>query len=236
LPNSIPSGARAVIMAGGKGTRLLPYTTVLPKPLMPVGDQPILEHVLTHLAESGFKKVTISVGHLAELIQAFFGNGEKWGLDIEYGVEDRPLHTMGALAFIKDLGENFLVMMGDILSDLDLRKLWRNHMVSGAALTVATHRREVRIDYGVLSYNVADKRIQSFEEKPVLPYNVSMGIYVLNKRCLNYIPKGEFFGFDRLVLDLLAAEEKVQAFPHDGKWLDIGRHEDYQAANEELAK
>ncbi|MBN1866117.1 NTP transferase domain-containing protein [Candidatus Sumerlaeota bacterium] len=229
----VPSGARVVVMAGGRGTRLRPYTTVLPKPLMPVGDRPILEHVLESLASAGFERVTVSVGHLAELIQAFFGTGERWGLKIDYAIEDRPLHTMGALRFIEDLGEDFLVMMGDVLTDLHLVDLWEDHCRSSALLTTAVSRRQVQTDFGVLEYDSADRRIRRFEEKPVLQYDVSMGIHMLSRECLDFIPRGEPFGFDRLVLALLAAKKTVRAFPHPGKWLDIGRHEDYEKANEE---
>jgi NDP-sugar pyrophosphorylase family protein len=231
----IPSDVRAVVLAGGKGTRLMPYTTVLPKPLMPVGDRPILEHVLTHLRDAGIRKVTISVGHLAELIQAFFQNGSKWGVEMTYAIEDRPLNTIGPLAFIDDLGENFLVMNGDILTDLDPRALWADHVASGAALTVATFRREVAIDFGVLHTASDGRTIDRFEEKPTHSFHVSMGIYVLNRSCVGFIPKGQPFGFDQLVLALLAAGEKVRSFPHSGQWLDIGRHEDYLAANAQAA-
>jgi len=227
--------ARAVVLAGGKGTRLLPYTTVLPKPLMPIGDTPIIEHVLLGLRDAGFKKVTISVGHLSELIEAFCGDGEKWDLEITYALEDKPLNTIGPLAFIEDLGENFLVMNGDVLTDLDIPALWAKHSEVGATLTVATLRREVNIDFGVLRYDPQGHRVNGFEEKPVLPYDVSMGVYILNRKCLEFIPKGEPFGFDELVLALLDAGEHVHAFPHEGKWLDIGRREDYEAANEDLS-
>lgn len=221
---------RAVILAGGKGTRLHPYTTVLPKPLLPVGDQPILERVLVRLGKVGFRDITISVGHLAELIQVFFGDGTRWGLKIDYAIEDAPLGTIGPLAFISNLGEDFLVMNGDILTDLDLEALWRTHLDGGAALTVATYRREVNVDFGVLRYDEG-KRIVAFAEKPTIPYDVSMGIYILNRRCLDFVPKGEHFGFDQLVLALLAAGQPIQAFPHAGYWLDLGRPRDYEEAN-----
>ena len=224
---------RAVVLAGGKGTRLLPYTTVLPKPLMPVGDRPVLEHVLTSLHGAGVRRVTISVGHLSELIQAFFGDGAKLGLTIDYAIEDRPLNTIGPLAFIENLGENFLVLNGDILTDLDLRAFWAAHCRRNVALTVATFRREVRIDFGVIHFEESGGKVRGFDEKPVLPYDVSMGIYALGRRCLDFIPSGEPFGFDQLVLALLAAHEPVQAFPHKGKWLDLGRPEDYALANTE---
>jgi len=230
---AVPSETRAVVLAGGKGQRLRPYTTVFPKPLLPVGERPILEYVLDKIRESGISKVTISVGHLAELIQTFFGDGEKWDLKITYSIEDKPLNTIAPLLFVEDLGENFFVMNGDILTDLDLRCLWAEHIEKKAALTVATFRRSVNIDFGVLRYDETTGTVQGFEEKPVLLYDVSMGVYVLNRRCLNFIPKGKQFGFDQLVLALLAAKQQVHAFPHVGKWLDIGRLEDYEAANNE---
>lgn len=221
---------RAVVLAGGKGRRLYPYTTILPKPLLPIGDQPILLHVLTLLRDAGFGRVTISVGHLAELIMLFFGKGEKFGLEIDYAIEDEPLGTIGPLAYIDGLGEDFLVMNGDLLTDLDPAALYRDHLKSGAILTVATHAREVAIDFGVLK-TTPDRRISEFVEKPRIPYEVSMGIYILNKRCMDFVPKGKPFGFDQLMLDLLAAGETIHAFPHDGRWLDLGRPEDYATAN-----
>ncbi len=224
---------RAIVLAGGKGTRLLPYSTILPKPLMPVGERPILERVLDRLARHGFHDVTISVGHLGELIRLFFGDGSRHGLQIDYAFEDEPLGTIGPLAFIERLGENFLVMNGDILTDLDLDALWLDHQRQGAMLTIATVRRRVNIDFGVLGYG-EDRRIQSFTEKPVIPYDVSMGIYILNRRCLDYVTPGRPFGFDQLVLAMLSAGEKVQAWPHEGRWLDLGRPEDYERANQEV--
>jgi len=221
---------RAVVLAGGKGRRLRPYTTVLPKPLLPVGEQPILMRVLAMLRDAGIRDITISVGHLAELIQLFFGDGSKLGLNLDYAIEDTPLGTIGPLAYIDNLGEDFLVMNGDILTDLDPAALWEAHRESGAALTVATYAREVHIDFGVLRHD-ASGRITDFTEKPRIPYEVSMGVYILNRRCLDYVPRGEPFGFDQLVLALLRAGEFVKAFPHKGDWLDLGRPEDYNTAH-----
>lgn len=227
------TGPRAVVLAGGKGQRLLPYTTLLPKPLMPVGDRPILHHVLESLGRAGFRDISISVGHLAELIMLFFGDGSKHGLNLTYAIEDTPLGTIGPLAFIEDLGENFLVMNGDVLTDLNPRDVWEQHLKSGALLTIATHAREVKIDFGVLQRDDAN-HITGFTEKPTIPYEVSMGVYILNRRCMDYVPKGKPFGFDQLVLALLAAGEDVRAFPHRGKWLDLGRAEDYELATREF--
>jgi len=228
----LPPSLKAVILAGGKGTRLSPYTTVLPKPLVPIGDRPILEIVITWLRGAGVREMIVSVGHLAELIRAFFGNGEKWGVHLEYVIEDQPLGTIGPLSLMPDLGEHFLVLNGDILTDLDLGALYRSHVDQGTILTVATYRREVNIDFGVLRYDASSRRIQAFEEKPTLSYDVSMGIYVLQRRCLEYVPRGRHFGFDDLVLTLLKNGEAVHSYPHAGRWLDIGRPEDYDHANQ----
>ncbi|MBI3734955.1 NTP transferase domain-containing protein [Candidatus Sumerlaeota bacterium] len=228
----VPSGTRAVVLAGGKGTRLLPYTTLLPKPLVPVGEHPILEYALNQLKRAGFRRVTMCVGHLAELIQAFFGDGRKWGIELDYSIEEKPLSTIGPLAFVEGLGEDFLVMNGDVLTDLNLADVFRAHVRAKADLTVATHRREVNIDYGVLDYDPKTLRIGGFTEKPSLPCNVSMGIYVLNRRCLDLVERGRPMGFDKLVLELLRRERKVMSFPYAGRWLDVGRPEDYALAQE----
>lgn len=220
---------RTVILAGGKGKRLQPYTIVIPKPLVPVGDMPILEIVIRQLAASGLRNITVAVGHLAELIQSFFGDGAKWGVDLSYSIEDKPLNTIGPLKLIPDLEGDFFVMNGDLLTDVDFRKLLEHHKSQEAALTVASYQRTVEVDFGVLQTNAED-RIVGFNEKPSMGYNVSMGVYVLNERVLPMIPEGVPFGFDQLVLALLEAGEKVVSFPHDGYWLDIGRPDDYERA------
>lgn len=229
---SVPEGTRAVVLAGGRGTRLRPYTTLLPKPLVPIGDRPILEFGLQSLKRAGFRRVTLCVGHLAELIQAFFGDGKKFGLELDYAVEEKPLSTIGPLAFVEDLGEDFLVMNGDILTDLDLAEPFRAHRRAKADLTVATHRREVKIDYGVLRYDARSRRVNAFTEKPRLPYDVSMGIYVLNRRCLDLVQPGKPMGFDELVLKLLRRKQPILSFPYEGRWLDVGRPDDYELAQE----
>lgn len=228
---ALPPSVRVVVLAGGKGTRLAPYTTVLPKPLMPVGDRPILEWVFEWLVKSGIGRVTLSVGHLAELIQVFFGDGNKFGFELDYVIEDEPLGTIAPLLRVPGLCGDFFVMNGDVLTDMNLGDLWTCHQNSGALLTIAVQRREVAIDFGVLHFD-ASGRLYAFEEKPRIAYDVSMGVYVLNERCLAYVPKKGPFGFDQLVLALLEANEPIQTFIHKGFWLDIGRPEDYDCANE----
>ncbi|MGF1572859.1 MAG: sugar phosphate nucleotidyltransferase [Sumerlaeia bacterium] len=228
--SSLGNSPRVVIMCGGKGKRLRPYTTVLPKPLMPIGDHSILELVLRKLADSGFVNVTLCVGYLSEIIQAVIGNGEKFGLRIDYVTEEKPLGTIGPLSFIDDLGDDFLVMNGDVLTDLNPMQVLAEHREKCADLTIATYERVHQIDFGVLHSNPETGRVTEFVEKPTRTYQVSMGIYCLNKSLLQYVPKGEYYGFDHLVLKLLAENRIVQSSVHRGYWLDIGRLEDYEAA------
>ena len=223
---------QAIILAGGKGTRLRPYTVSLPKPLMPVGDYPILEIMILQLARRGFSKITLAVNHQADLIKAYFGNGKRFGVEIFYSLEKKPLGTIGPLGFINDLNENFLVINGDILTDLNFEKLLQLHESKKNLLTVSTYRRSTKIDYGVLDLS-SDNNVIGFREKPVLDFNVSMGIYVMNKKILKHIPKDKF-GFDDLILRLLAKNEKVAVYIYNGYWMDIGRPEDFFSANEDF--
>jgi NDP-sugar pyrophosphorylase family protein len=228
----MPSETRhAYIMAGGKGTRLAPYTTVLPKPLMPVEDQPILEVVIRQLRAHGFRHLTISVGHLAELIMAFFGDGKRWGLAIDYAIEDTPQGTVGSLRNVALPREPILVMNGDILTDLDYSALYRDHLQGNALLTIAGCRRHVEISLGVLEYG-SDRKLTGFREKPQLNFDVSMGVYVMSPAILSVFPAAGPYGFDQLVRDLLDAGRPPRIFPFEGLWLDIGRKEDYEAAAE----
>jgi len=225
---------RAVILAGGKGTRLRPFTATLPKPLVPVGDRPILEIVLLQLKGWGIDHITLAVNHLAHLIMSYFGDGKRWNLKIDYSLEDKPLSTIAPLKLVKDLPEDFFVMNGDVLTDLDFTKLHKAHVDKGAEITVATFERDNMIDFGVLKTGV-DNGIVGFEEKPVYHFSVSMGIYVINRRLLEIVPQGKAFGFDDLMLACLKEGRKALSFPHDGYWLDIGRPDDYEEANEKVA-
>jgi NDP-mannose synthase len=224
---------RAVILAGGTGTRLRPYTVVLPKPLMPIGEFPILEVIVRQLARCGFGRITMAVNHQAELIKAFFQDGSKWELQIDYSLEDKPLGTMGPLRLIRDLPEHFLVMNGDVLTDLDFGKLFDEHVASGSVFTISSSRREEIIDFGVLETDNAG-RLVNFREKPRSQYEVSMGVYMLSARVLDHIPRDRPFGFDNLMLDLIAAGETVAVRRFGGYWLDIGRPDDYARAIDEF--
>jgi len=226
----------AVILAGGRGVRLRPYTTAFPKPLVPIGDEfAIIEIVLRQLRAHGFTSVTIAIGHLGQLIRAYCGDGEQWGLDIRYWSEDQPLGTMGPIVSnLDELPDHFLVMNGDVLTDLDYRAVLAGHADSTAPLTVAAYDRVVKIDFGVLDIGGEEgDRIVAFREKPVEHFSVSMGVYAVARDTLRRYPGGEPLGFDELVLDLLAAGTPPRVHRFSGYWLDIGRPDDYDRANEE---
>ncbi len=222
---------KAVIMAGGRGTRLAPYTTVLPKPLMPLGNRPILEIIIGQLCRSGFTDITLAVGYLSHLLEAYFGNGERFGVNIHYSYEEEPLGTAGPLTLIQDLQEPFLVMNGDLLTNLDYADLYRFHCQTNAAATISLYPKEVRIDLGVLE---VDNRaeVMDYVEKPTFSYKVSMGIYVLSPWVLNLLPSGLRLDFPDVVLLLLEKREKVVGYTFCGQWLDIGRPEEYARAAE----
>jgi NDP-sugar pyrophosphorylase family protein len=223
---------RAVILAGGLGTRLRPYTTILPKPLVPVGDRPILEHILRRLHVCGIHTVDLCVGHLGELIQVYFTQSDSLPEDLElrWHWEDEPLGTAGALRIVPDLSGTFITMNGDILTTLDYRELLAFHKRAGAALTVATHAKRVDVDLGVIETD--GDRIVGFREKPQLDYNASMGIYVYDERALKHVPTEGPCQFPDLVLRLLEAEETVAAFASDAEWFDIGTVGEHQRAVE----
>lgn len=227
------AGLRAVILAGGKGVRLRPFTVNFPKPLMPLGDRPIVEILIRRLVAFGITDITLTLGHLAELIKAYFETHKRIGAQVRlrYVEEDQPTGTAGSLASVPGLKETFLVMNGDLLTDLDFHALVAFHRRHDAALTIAAHRRLVKLDLGVLECD-DEHRIIGYSEKPELSYDVSMGIYVYEPRVLNWIAPGTHLDFPDLVLKLIADGERVCAMPCDCLWLDIGQPEDYARAQE----
>jgi NDP-sugar pyrophosphorylase family protein len=226
---------RAVVLAGGKGTRLGPYTKILPKPLMPIGDMPILEVILRQMKFAGIQKVVLTVGHLSELLRAFFQDGHQWGLQIEYSYEQCPLGTAGPIALIDDLTEPFLVTNGDVLTTMPFRDLINFHHEQHAIATIAAHHRKVKIDLGVIQSDETS-RIHGYIEKPTNEYYVSMGIYIFEPRVISYIPRGEYLDFPELVQKMVAAGEKVVAYQYDGYWQDLGRPDDYESATQDFEK
>jgi NDP-sugar pyrophosphorylase family protein len=225
---------KAIVLAGGKGTRLAPYTKILPKPLMPIGDMPILEILLRQMHRCCVDEVILTVNHLAELMRTFFQDGERLGINISYSLEDKPLGTAGPLSLIQTkLDETFMVTNGDVLTTLDFRELVAAHIESGAAATIACHHRTVKIDLGVIQFNGGNE-VTGYLEKPSYDYRVSMGIYVFEPRVLNYIPYNQYLDFPDLILRLLSAGEKVMGYPFDGYWQDLGRPDDYEQAIQEF--
>jgi NDP-sugar pyrophosphorylase family protein len=220
---------RAVILAGGKGTRLAPYSVSFPKPLVPIGDMPILEVVIRQLRHAGFDHVTMAVGHLAELIMAYFGDGSRWGITIDYSREDGPLGTVGPVKLVEDLPEKFLVMNGDVLTTLPYRLLYDGHVTSGAEMTIAVHRLNVQIDYGLIEFDGL-LQVTGYREKPKFPGDVSMGVYMFSRSALDLFSTGEHVDIPDLVMRLLADEREVKASLAHCRWLDIGRPEDYAKA------
>lgn len=220
---------KAVVLAGGKGTRLAPYTKILPKPLMPIGDMPILEVLIVQMKQYGIAEVILTVGHLAQLIYSFFEDGSQFGIPIRYSFEEEPLGTAGPLAQVQGLERTFLVCNGDVLTTLDMRELVDFHKSQGAMATIAMHQRKVKIDLGVIDLN-GQHEITNYIEKPQFDYDVSMGIYVFEPSVLQYIPRGDHLDFPDLVLRLLAANQRVIGFPFSGYWKDLGRADDYDEA------
>ena len=222
---------KAVIQCGGMGMRLRPYTSVLPKPLMPIGSRPVIELLLKWLRRNGIKDVYITSGYLGHLIRTFCGEGEQWNLKIRYTYEKEPLGTIGALSLIRDeLDSDFLVLNGDILTDLNLNRLISTHAAHKGLVTIATSVRTTKMDYGVIEES--DGVVQVFREKPVLSHLVSMGVYCMSPGVLNLIPTGVPFGFDHLMAEMLSSHQSVHVFKHEGHWLDIGRVDDFQGAQE----
>lgn len=228
------SDLHAVILAGGKGTRLRPFTITLPKPLVPIGEESsVLEIVVRQLAHQGFGSATLAIGHFGELIEAYVGDGSRWGMRIDYAREEEPLGTMGPVVQAADrLPDHFLVLNGDTLTDLDYADLLRRHAASGAPITVATARREARIEFGVL--DVDGDRVVGFREKPAIPYTVAIGVYAVSRGTLERYRPGEPLGFDQLMRDLIDAGRYPASYGFSGFWLDIGRPEDYDRANVEF--
>jgi len=220
---------KAVILAGGKGSRLAPYTKVIPKPLMPIGDMPIMEVLLHQIKRAGVDEVIISVGHMASLLRAFFQEGKRFGISIHYSYEQTPLGTAGPLSLVDGLDETFLVMNGDVLTTLDFSELVKFHRASKALVTIAMYNRQVNIDLGVLQLN-GGHEVTGYIEKPTYDFQVSMGVYVFEPAVLKYIPLQQYYDFPTLILRLLEAGERVVGFPFSGYWQDLGRPDDYEQA------
>ena len=222
---------KAVIQCGGKGTRLRPHTSILPKPLMPIGARPVLELVLKWLRRNGIREVYVTTGYLGHLIRTVCGDGSQWNMRINYTQEMEPLGTIGPLSLLRDqLDEPFLVLNGDVLTDLNLNQFVSCHRQGNSPLTIATSVRPTKMDFGVIEER--EGRVADFREKPELTHLVSMGIYCMNPSILERVPSGVPFGFDDMMFQMLNEDIPVNVFKHSGLWLDIGRVEDFLKAQD----
>ena len=222
---------KAVIQAGGMGTRLRPYTLVLPKPLMPISGTPVIEMLIKWLRRNGVSDAYITTGYLGHLIKALCGDGSQWDMSISYSEEPEPLGTVGALTLLSNsLDETFMVLNGDLITNLDISDFRNFHKSHDGLFTVGTTSKKVNIDLGVL--DIIDTEIKGFREKPTLNYTVSMGIYLMEPEILDFIPKGVPYGVDNLIHDMLDKGEKIHSYNHDGMWMDIGRPEDFEKAQD----
>ena len=233
--SSKQSKMRAVVLAGGKGTRLAPYTRIFPKPLMPIGDYPILEIMLRQMKHAGIRHVTLTVGYLGNLMRLFFQDGSRLGMHIDYADEAKPLGTSGPIANVEGLEDTFLVTNGDVLTDINLAELIAYHREQNAIATIATHKRKVNINLGVVELDKQNTMVDYFE-KPSIDYLVSMGLYVFEPRVLQYIPKNEYLDFPDLVKTLVSAGEKVSGYVFRGYWEDLGNPDDYARATADFEK
>lgn len=220
-----------LILAGGLGMRLRPYTTVLPKPLMPLGNKPILERLILRLKECNIDKIYLSVGYLSPLIMAYFDNGKKWGLDINYIQEEKRLGTAGSLSLLPEMKEPFLVVNGDLVTNLNFEDIYKYHIENKANLTIGVHKLEYMLPLGFLEID-NENAVTDYIEKPVKKYDMSMGIYVCDPGVVKYIPENEYLDFPDLTKKMIAANEKVLGYYNDAHWLDIGRPEEYEKAME----
>jgi NDP-sugar pyrophosphorylase family protein len=216
-------------MAGGEGRRLRPITAVLPKPLVPIGEISVLEMVLRQLKWYGFDEAILCIGPKAELIMAVVGDGARFGLDVRYHIEARPMGTIGSLAVLEDLREDFLVLNGDVCTDMDFGAFFARHESHGSSATVSTYARRERIELGVLELDANRERLIGFQEKPNFDFWVAMGVNAFNRSVLDLVPDDRPFGFDDLMAAMLEAGLDVRVFPYDGFWLDIGRPDDYES-------
>lgn len=221
---------RAVILAGGQGTRLRPITSVLPKPLIPLGDKPILEILLNQLKRDGYSHVTLAVGYLSHLIKATFGQGENLGIKLDYSEQTTPLGTAGPLSLVQDLKDDFLVLNGDLLTNLSFKKIMRFHKKSKADVTVGVYERQEKIELGILEIKYG--RIKKYIEKPEYNFNISSGIYVLNKKVLENLNYNKYCDFPTLISKLIKSNKRLLAYKFDDYWLDLGRPDDYYKACE----
>ena len=230
---------QAVILAGGKGTRLAPYTTVFPKPMLPVGDKPIIEIIIQQLSYYGFTDIVISLGYLGQFIEMYFSDDHNVpeGVNISYVRETKPLGTSGPVSLIDNLEERFLVINGDILTTINYSDMYKYHIEKDADLTIAMAVKKVKMDLGVLEFD-KNKKITNFDEKPVYNFHDNIGIYIYNRSILKYIEKNKRLDMNDLVMNLIRMDKNIYGYlsKESYYWIDIGKHGDYDLANQEFEK
>jgi NDP-mannose synthase len=224
---------QAIILAGGKGARLRPYTNIVPKPLLPIDNMPILEIILKQLKKYKFTEIVITIGHLGEIIKAYFGDGRKFDLKIRYSLEEKPLGTVGALSIVDNLEDNFLVMNGDILCNINFDDLYNFHLEKNKKVTIVTYEKNIKLSLGVIECK--DDRLIDYIEKPEYKFDVSTGIYMLSKEVISLIPYNDYYDFPTLVKNIIPKEE-INVYKFNGFWFDIGTPEDYNQAQDSFIK
>jgi mannose-1-phosphate guanylyltransferase len=223
---------KAVILAGGLGTRLRPYTLLLPKPMLPVGTKPILEHIIEWLRDNGIAEVVVSTGYLGRMIEEYFRNGSDLGVSIEYSGATRPMGIAGQLRAAKEkLGERFICLYGDAILDFDLEKVLRFHDSKKALVTMTLMKYETQLKYGVIDVK-QDGRVSEWREKPTIKGNINVGCYVMQKEFFKYIPEGKIYGMKEAFEEAMARGERICALRMNGTFLDIGDKKSYIEANE----
>lgn len=226
--------ADVVLMAGGEGKRLRPLTENIPKPLLKVGDKPIIEYNIDRLARVGIKNINLSVNYLGEQLETYFGNGRDKNLNIKYVKEDKPLGTIGSILLVEDFKHNdILVMNSDLLTNIDFTDFYQTFKSDNADMTVATISYSVDIPYAVLETDES-QQVKSLKEKPRYTYYANAGIYLIKKNVLDFIPNNTFFDITDLMEKILQMGKKLTTFPINGYWLDIGKHEDFVKAQEDI--
>ena len=227
--------SRVILMVGGLGTRLRPLTQDTPKPMLKVGNKPILQTIVERFAEYGFVNITMCVNFNASIIRDYFSDGKEFGVNIDYVLEEKRMGTAGALSLLKERpSEPFFVMNGDLLTNVNFEHIFNYHILNKATATMCVREYDYEVPYGVVKMN--DNKIIEIAEKPVQKFFVSAGIYMLSPEILDLIPKNEFYDMPTLFEKAISKGKNVISFPIHEYWIDIGRLEEYQKANEEYAK
>lgn len=225
---------KTVLLCGGEGTRLRPYTYNIPKPMLPLGKHPILEFVINNLKRNGLTDITITLGYLKDQIIDYFGDGSKFGVRIEYAVEERRMNTAGSLVpILNELDDTFLVAMGDHLTNINLRKMIEYHEEKRNIATIGLKRTGLPFEYGIVQLN-EDKTIAEFKEKPIIESLINAGIYVFEPEARKYIKEGADFAKD-VFPEILNDRKKISGYVFDDFWLDIGRIPDYEQVNQVIS-